>query len=71
MHLITIGEHPDSGDLIYAHAENVKQERMMSQIKSSTLTFPSRFPPGAPGSLVSDHVHGDRHMRKLNIINNK
>ncbi len=68
MHLITVGEHPDSGDLIYAHTDDYRDERRLSSVRSSTVTFPSRFPPGAPGSLLSDHEHGDRHMRKLNNL---
>jgi hypothetical protein len=67
---VTIGEHPDSGDLIYGHAENNKQERLLSRLKSSTLSFNSKFPPGAPGTLVSDHEHGQSHMNKLKSLKN-
>ena len=65
MYSVTVGEHPESGDHIYASSEDDKDKRTLSQVKSSTLTFNSKFPPGAPGSLVSDHEHGGSHMRKL------
>lgn len=65
MYSVTVGEHPESGDHIYTHAENDKDARILAQVKSSTLTFNSKFPPGAPGSLVSEHEHGESHMRKL------
>lgn len=65
MYSVTVGEHPESGDYIYAHAENDKEQRIISQVKSSTLTFNSKHPPGPPGSLVSDHEHGQSHMNKL------
>tara|TARA_R110000868_G_scaffold151261_2_gene374948 strand:- start:8 stop:802 length:795 start_codon:yes stop_codon:yes gene_type:complete len=68
MYSVTVGEHPESGDHIYAPAESNKDKRTLAQVKSSTLTFNSKFPPGAPGSLVSDHEHGPSHMNKLKSI---
>ena len=65
MYSITVGEHPESGDYIYAHTKNDKDARILAQVKSSTLTFNSKHPPGPPGSLVSDHEHGQSHMNKL------
>jgi cytidylate kinase len=68
MYSVTVGEHPESGDHIYAPAESNKDKRTLAQVTSSTLTFNSKFPPGAPGSLVSDHEHGPSHMNKLKGI---
>ena len=58
---VTIGEHPKSGDLIYADPKS----RMWDAIRSSTVTIQSRFAPGAPGSLVSDHKYGKHHKEDL------
>ena len=57
-HYVSVSEHPDSGDLIYAHPK----------VKTSTVTIYSRYPAGPPGTLLDDHEHGDRHRERLNTL---
>ena len=57
-HYVSISEHPDSGDLIYAHPK----------VKTSTVTIHSRYPAGPPGTLLDDHEYGDRHRERLNNL---
>lgn len=65
MFSVSIGRHPATGDHIYAPADTTRNKRKLAQVESGTVSFPHPNPPGAPGSLVSDHEHGESHMRKL------
>lgn len=68
MFTVTIGRHPATGDHIYAPADTARNKRKLAQVESGTVSFPHPNPPGAPGSLVSDHEHGESHMKQLGIL---